>query len=131
MSEGKSFGLEGETISAAFAVKYLPEGEAGLAEGVEFVLASGSSVILWNGTDWTLRISGGDWPRLPEWAWPPESWTFSRIDDLGHPGLDEVLTVNAVHNEVGELYGVRIEFPAATLTVSSGNSVTWLVTPKP
>ncbi|MEV6950980.1 hypothetical protein [Streptomyces sp. NPDC051183] len=112
-------------MEAAFAVRYLPEGDDWSAEGIELILASGGSTMLWNGTDWTLRIADGGWPALPDWAWPPEAWVFEPIEDLGRPGLDDILEVSPVHNEVGELYGAVLGFRDGTLTVGSGDSMSW------
>lgn len=75
--------LQGETVTAAFALRYLPEGDEWRAEGIELTLASGGSIMLWNETNWTLKVSDGGWPELPDWAWPPEAWVFEPIDDLG------------------------------------------------
>ncbi|MFD3809232.1 hypothetical protein ACFWSF_40550 [Streptomyces sp. NPDC058611] len=125
MSDRQVLGLQGETVTAVFAVRYLPEGDEWRAEGLELILASGGSATLWNGTDWTLKISDGSWPALPDWAWPPEAWVFEPIEFLGRPGLDEILTASPAHNEVGELYGATLDFPEGTLTVGSGDFISW------
>ncbi|MFI5866487.1 hypothetical protein [Streptomyces sp. NPDC051546] len=125
MSDQQIFALQGATVTAAFALRYLPEGDEWRAEGIELVLASGGSVVLWNGTDWTLKVSAGGWPALPDWAWPPEAWVFEPLEGLGRPGLDHILTASPVHNEVGELYGATFGFAAGALTIGSGDSMSW------
>lgn len=125
MSDRQIFALQGVTLTAAFALRYLPEGDEWRAEGIELILASGGSMVLWNGTDWTLQISAGGWPALPDWAWPPEAWAFEPLEGFGRPGLDEILTASPVYNEVGELYGVTLDFPDGTLTVGSGDFISW------
>ncbi|MFD9375743.1 hypothetical protein ACFWBH_09450 [Streptomyces sp. NPDC059999] len=130
MSDLPTTALQGETVTAAFALRYLPEGDEWRAEGIELTLASGGSIMLWNETDWTLKVSDGGWPELPDWAWPPEAWVFEPIDGLGRPGLDEILTASPVHNEVGELYGATLGFPHGTLTVGSGDFISWTLVRK-
>lgn len=50
--------------------------EFGSREGIELVMDDGPSVLLWNGTDWIVRINAGRWPELPTRAWPPQAWEF-------------------------------------------------------
>lgn len=117
----------GQRVRAAFAVKYIAGGSRGAATAgaVEFLLDGGPSVLLSCDTDWTLEVTEGRWPELPAWCWPVESWTFERIEGIGSPGLDEVVSSSDLFDAVGEFCGVRLEFPTAWVTIRSGEAVTW------
>ncbi|MFH8346527.1 hypothetical protein [Streptomyces sp. NPDC018045] len=122
----------GQKVRSAFALEYLAgEDNAGSpVEGVEFLMASEGSVLLFSGTDWTLRTSEGGWPKLPDWCWPAELWKRSTIEGVGSLGFDEIVGVSEVLNSVGELSGLRLEFPMAYLTVRSGEVMTWDISRK-
>ncbi|WP_336160111.1 hypothetical protein [Amycolatopsis sp. VC5-11] len=117
----------GQRLRAAFGVKYVADGvpDDASCEAVELILDGGPSVLLSADTDWTLRLIEGRWPTLPEWCWPVESWDFEKIPEIGSPGLDVIISKSEMLNAVGEICGVILEFPAALLTVSSGEAVTW------
>ena len=119
----------GQVARAAFGVEYIASdpGRATSLAAVEVLLTEGCSVLLSSGTDWTLEVSEGRWPVLPIWCWPVESWTFEEMPELGQPGLDRIISVSEIHDSVGELCGVDLEFSAAWVTVRSGEALTWSV----
>lgn len=41
------------------------------------------------------------------------------------PGLEEVVSSSDLFDAVGEFCGVRLEFPAAWMTITSGETLTW------
>ncbi|MGW7534070.1 hypothetical protein [Amycolatopsis sp. NPDC054798] len=128
MTHGEVVDLRaGRSLRAAFGVKYVAGGVPGdeSYEAVELILYGGSSVLLSTDTDWTLRVTEGRWPTLPEWCWPVESWDFEKIPEIGASGLDVIISKSEKINSAGEVCGVLLEFPAALLTVSSGEAVTW------
>lgn len=94
------------------------------AEAVEIVLESGS-VLLSASTDWTLQISAGSWPKLPDWCWPPSEWEFSQLDRIGVEGFDTVVDASPLLNEVDELNGVVLGFPAGDMVVRSGAQISY------
>jgi hypothetical protein len=104
------------------------DGGAFAPDSYLLVLADGSSLLLTSDTDWTLRIEDGSWPRLPDWAQPPESWRFEDADGpLGTPGFDSVVGVSEIKNEVGEVAGLRVDFDGGAVEFKAGDSVTWRV----
>ncbi|MFF8313272.1 hypothetical protein [Streptomyces lydicus] len=133
MTERKVANLQaGQRVRAAFGVKYLADDvqSATSVEAVEFVLGAGHSILLSCGTDWTLKDSEGRWPVLPAWCWPAESWAFEEIGEIGRPGLDRIVSASDIHNSVGEVCGVHLEFPAAWVSVRSGEALTWDISSK-
>ncbi|MBD9702581.1 hypothetical protein [Streptomyces caniscabiei] len=131
----------GQRVTSARAIRYVAEkdvaearaaaGPPGVpsAEGIELLLADGGSVVLSSGTDWTLKVSTGRWPDLPEWCWPAESWRYERIDEIGAPGLDEIVAFSETTNEVAETSGAVLQFPSGRMTIRSGEAVTWEIVP--
>ncbi|MER6776005.1 MULTISPECIES: hypothetical protein [unclassified Streptomyces] len=124
MSEQLTF-FRGERLLGAMAVRYLPDGDTCSSEGVELLFDSGRSTLLWCGTDWTLRISEGEWPKLPEWCWPLEDWAFEKVSGPGDAGFDRIDEVSGLYNSVGDLDGALLEFPAGSMVIKSGEAVTW------
>ncbi|MFC5723017.1 hypothetical protein ACFP1Z_22885 [Streptomyces gamaensis] len=125
--------LSGQRVTKAYAIVCLLDtgNERSPAEGMEFLLADGRSVLLSCATDWSLEVAEGAWPELPDWCWPAESWAHEEIERIGAPGLDKVVRISGIHNSVGELSGALLEFPSAFLEVRAGAAVTWEITPKP
>lgn len=122
----------GRRVKAALGVRYLVDDgdSASPVEAIDFLLDAGPSVLLSCDTDWTLKISEGRWPTLPAWCWPVEAWGYEQIDEIGSSGLDEIVAVSDVFNSVGELCGILLEFPSASMVVSSGEAVTWEISRK-
>lgn len=136
MAERKASNLHpGQRVRAAFGVKYLADDaqNAASVEAMEFLLDTGPSILLSCGTGWTLKVfegSEGHWPVLPAWCWPVESWAFEEIGGIGSNGLDRIVSASDIHNSVGEVRGVHLEFPAAWVTVRSGEALTWGISSK-
>ncbi|WP_239646138.1 hypothetical protein [Nocardiopsis valliformis] len=122
----------GQVVESAFAVVFRedPSPMDGSAEGVELVIAEGGSFLLWNRTDWTLEVTQGDWPGLPAWAWPEESWEFVAMPGPVGEGAGEILSVVPTRNRVGEINGVLLEFPCFRWELTSGDSLSWAVIDK-
>ncbi|MCF6526613.1 hypothetical protein [Streptomyces sp. JJ36] len=117
----------GQRVRAALGVKYLADDcqELPSVEAVEFLFDGGPSILLSCGTDWTLEVAEGRWPALPEWCWPIEAWTFEKVEEIGSPDLDVIISTSDILNAVGEICGVLLEFPAAWVTIRSGKALTW------
>lgn len=132
MTERKAANLHpGQRVRAAFGVKYLDDAQsAASVEAMEFLLDAGPSILLSCDTDWTLKASEGRWPVLPDWCRPADSWDFEEIGGIGSPGLDRIVSVSDIHNSVGEICGIHLEFPAAWVTVRSGEALTWGISSK-
>ncbi|WP_322756553.1 hypothetical protein [Frankia sp. Cas3] len=93
-------------------------------DSVELVFRDGGSIIFTAATDWTLRVSLGAWPQLPEWCWPPKSWTFTPLETkIGDAGFDGIIDVKDLHNEVGDLVGFILKFGAGNLAIKSGDAI--------
>ncbi|GAA1081206.1 hypothetical protein GCM10009642_18760 [Nocardiopsis metallicus] len=90
-------------------------------------MAEGASVLLWNGTDWTLGVARGSWPRLPGGAWPAESWEFAVLPGPLGEGAGEISSVTPIRNRVGEIDGVVLGFANFRLELTSGESLCWAV----
>ncbi|MFI1200627.1 hypothetical protein K2224_14575 [Streptomyces sp. BHT-5-2] len=122
----------GQRVRAAVGIKYLADeaDDVTSVEAVEFLPDAGPSILLSCGTDWTLQISEGRWPVLPAWCWPAESWAFEKLDQIGSPGLDRIISTSDIRNSVGEICGILLEFPAAWVTVRSGEALTWSISRK-
>ncbi|PWI41371.1 hypothetical protein [Streptomyces sp. ICBB 8177] len=122
----------GRQVRAAYSVRYLSDVTRGTSpiEAVEFLLDTGPSVLLSCATDWTLKVTEGRWPELPSWCHPAESWAFEEVETIGKPGFSEIVSSSEIHNPVGELCGIRLEFPAAWFTVKSGEALTLDFSPK-
>lgn len=114
--------LMGRSVRALYEVRHWV---LGACEGIELVMDDGPSVLLWNGTDWTLRINEGQWPELPTWAWPPEAWEFVQGEGIGGPGIDEILSVNLRFDSVGQHMGIDLGFRKARLVFDSGERMNW------
>jgi hypothetical protein len=118
-------------VSAAHLVRHRTDADAPepAGEAVEIAFGPGDSVLLGAGMDWTLQVSAGRWPELPDWCRPPEEWSFRELRRIGGSGLDTLYEVSPVRNEVGELSGVTLRFPAGSLLVRSGERVTCEMSP--
>jgi hypothetical protein len=133
MTERKVANLRaGQRVRAALDVRYLADDsqDAASVEAVEFLLDTGPSILLSCDTDWTLKVTDGQWPALPAWCWPIESWAFEEIEGIGSSGLDIIISASDIHNSVGEVCGVLLEFPVAWVTVRSGEVLTWDISRK-
>ncbi len=113
----------GMKIEAGYEIRYTPE-PSGYPEGVELI-HEGGSVVLSCKTDWTLGVSKGSWPRLPDWCWPVTSWRYERMERVGNPGFDVIISCSEGFDEVGEPHSVQIEFDRVYMIVDSGKNLRW------
>lgn len=72
--------------------------------GLQLVIADGSSLILTDWTDWTLRIDELGGVELPDYFWPPEAYSAREVCSVAE-GVD-ISRVEAKRNEVGEVVGI-------------------------
>jgi hypothetical protein len=85
---------------------------------IMLVLPSCSSIVFTTWTDWTLMVDARDSSDIPDYLWPREEYVRQPImsdsaDDI------EVLLVNSVKNEVGELVGADMKFTEFNISVRS------------
>ncbi|WP_130796411.1 hypothetical protein [Streptomyces otsuchiensis] len=117
--------LTGHRIRAALGITYVAgETEDATFEALELLRDAESSVVLSCDTDWTLKVNEGNWPELPAWCWPAESWAFRKIEEIGNPGIDVITSTSSLLDSTGENFGILLEFSTAWVTVSSGESIT-------
>ncbi|NJQ04891.1 hypothetical protein [Streptomyces lonarensis] len=117
--------LTGHRIRAALGITYVAdETEDSSLEGLELLREAEQSIVLSCGTDWTLKVNEGNWPEMPAWCWPAESWAFREIEEIGSPGIDVITSTSSLFDSTGENFGILLEFSKAWVTVSSGESLT-------
>lgn len=128
MTDRKDANLRvGQRVRAAFGVKCIADDsqDSVAVEAVEFLFDADPSILLSCDTDWTFKVTEGRWPALPGWCWPVDSWTFEKIEEIGSPGLDVIISTSDIYNSVNEVCGALLEFSAAWLTVRSGEVLKW------
>lgn len=112
------FLLRGRSVRALYEVR---RREFGSREGIELVMDDGPSVLLWNGTDWILRINAGRWSELPTRAWPPQAWEFVQGEGAGDSGADEILSVDLRFDTGGDRMEIEPGFGKTRLVMDSGD----------
>lgn len=118
--------LKGAWITAVHGLFYRPEGITGEPEAIEFVLSGGESVLLTCASDWTLRITPGGWPGLPDWCVPAGQWQFSALTDLPVPPYGGAWTVTGteeLRDETGEVRQVVIRCEDGDFVVVAGDTM--------
>jgi hypothetical protein len=115
-----------EPISSLKEIVHLDEGEAmSVADSYVLILQDGRSVVFTSWTDWTLRVLKGNWPELPTWCWPPESWKYGNsLAGIGTDGFARVESYEIIFNEVKEAKGVNLLLEKGAIRLRSGNLVT-------
>ncbi|MFT2018342.1 hypothetical protein ACMA1D_21255 [Streptomyces sp. 796.1] len=118
--------LRGKEVKRLLGIYYTPENEPEDAtlEAVEMILTDSKSIVLYAGTDWSLRIDQGSWPSLPTWCHPPQCWAFSDIIN-STAKLGSIRDVLPLRNRYSELTGAHISFDGHTsLSVTAGEQFT-------
>ncbi|MFF9352633.1 hypothetical protein [Streptomyces sp. NPDC014734] len=124
--QGRGDWLRGARIVGVLGVLYRPEGRLAEPEAVEFLLADGQSVLLTCGSDWTVRIGPGAWPRLPDWCVPTGQWEFAAVSGLPRTP-DGGWTVTGTEergDERGEVREVVIRCEGGRFVVGGGDTLT-------
>ncbi|WP_411083027.1 hypothetical protein [Streptomyces sp. cmx-18-6] len=123
---GNSDWLTGSRITAVRGVFYRPEGRAGEPEAVEFVLFEGQSVLLTCTSDWTLRITPGSWPRLPDWCVPANQWQHAPLTQLPpvpYGGAWTVVGTLERRDGNGEVHEAVIRCEEGDFVVTAGDTL--------
>ncbi|MFD4693360.1 hypothetical protein [Streptomyces sp. NPDC058463] len=123
---GNADWLTGARITAVHGLFYRPEGRAGEPEAVEFLLDGGQSVLMTCASDWTLRITSGTWPGLPDWCVPAGQWQFAQLGQLPPPpygGAWTVLGTQERRDEHGEVHEAVIRCENGDFVVIGGDTV--------
>ncbi|MFE6038261.1 hypothetical protein [Streptomyces sp. NPDC056452] len=123
---GNADWLTGARITAVHGLFYRPEGRAGEPEAVEFLLDGGQSVLMTCASDWTLRITSGTWPGLPDWCVPAGQWQFAPLSQLPPPpygGAWTVLGTQERRDEHGEVHEAVIRCENGDFVVIGGDTV--------
>lgn len=123
---GRSDWLTGAWITAVHGLFYRPEGRAGEPEAVEFVLSTGESVLLTCASDWSLRITSGAWPALPDWCVPAGQWQFEPVGRLPLPPFGGAWTVVGTQerrDEKGEVCEAVIRCEDGDFVIKGGDTV--------
>ncbi|MGW5448600.1 hypothetical protein [Streptomyces asiaticus] len=115
------------TVVAVKGIYYLPEESdpAVSPEAIELIFKESGSLDLTAGTDWTLRIEKGDWPKLPKWCYPPDEWAYRDVPALSSETLGKINAVEKQLNEYGDLVQVELQFEGGSrIVAASGESLT-------
>ncbi|MFI6641996.1 hypothetical protein [Streptomyces sp. NPDC050504] len=117
--------LRDARITGVQGIFYRPEGQAGEPEAVEFIVASGRSVVLTCGTDWTLRVEAGSWPSLPVWCVPPVQWEFRDLSQVPLPSDEvggwDVTGIEERRDEAGQVHESVIHCEGGVFRVIAGD----------
>ncbi|NEW72803.1 hypothetical protein [Streptomyces rhizosphaericus] len=115
------------TVVAVKGIYYLPEESdpAVSPEAIELIFKESGSLDLTSGTDWTLRIEKGDWPKLPKWCYPPDEWAYRDIPALSSEVLGKIHAVDKQVNGYGDLVQIELQFEGGSrIVAASGESLT-------
>ena len=122
---------EGATILGMRALSY-SDSESGTTTyepDSYLLLTNEEALLITSATDWTLRVETVSWPDLPDWAWPPTDWRYEEVESpIGRAGYQTVKLASYLHNEVGEVDGLKIEFEQGSIEFRSGDSVVFTIT---
>lgn len=124
---GNSDWLTGSRITAVHGLFYRPEGLAGEPEAVEFVLADGQSVLLTCTSGWTLRVTPGTWPLLPDWCVPANQWQhapLARLQPVPYGGAWTVVGTLERRDGGGEVHEAVIRCAGGDFVVAAGDTMT-------
>ena len=121
----------GQRITALKALAFSNrETNPGVYEQDSFVLItdSGQAFVVASATDWTLRVEMVAFPKLPDWAWPPEDWRYDDLESpAGKSGFQTIRKLTKLRNEVGEIDGLQIDFEKGSFRFLSGESTSFEV----
>ncbi|MFE9012829.1 hypothetical protein DBP19_22230 [Streptomyces sp. CS090A] len=123
---GNSDWLTGSRITAVQGVFYRPEGRAGEPEAVEFVIDRGESVLLTCTSDWTLCVTPGAWPLLPDWCVPANQWQHAPLTQLPpvpHEGGWTVVGTLERTDGCGEVHEAVIRCREGDFVVAAGDTL--------
>ncbi|ALC27796.1 hypothetical protein ABT013_29045 [Streptomyces bacillaris] len=123
---GNADWLTGSRITAVHGVFYRPEGPAGEPEAVEFVIAGDQSVLLTCTSDWTLRITPGTWPLLPDWCVPAGQWQHApliQLPPVPYEGAWTVVGTLERRDGNGEVHEAVIRCEEGDFVVTAGDTV--------
>lgn len=118
--------LVGCDVSSLKGILYVGEDASGTPtlEACELLRTDGSSVLFTSATDWTLQITQGGYPMLPDWCSPSSSWIFSDLETpLGSSGWQCIIATSKLLNEVGEISGILLEFEVGNLAIKAADVI--------
>ncbi|GAB7048199.1 hypothetical protein [Catenuloplanes indicus] len=96
------FGLVGAMAEAVVEVR----DEDGDLAALQIVLEDGSALLCTVWTDWSLRTDRRPDAALPDYLWPPESYTRQPVTGGGR----RIVALRPETDEAGERFGLEVEF---------------------